>query len=343
LDRRFHNHIQISQTMKNIISILQSPWAIEPSRLVEINAIYSARMGGAPIDLEAIEKRIGKPLNNVPQTYAITDGVAILPLEGVLAKRMNLLVQVSGGTSTQLAEKALQTALRDPDVHSIILAIDSPGGTVDGTVVLADAVYKARESGKPIVALASGAMCSAAYWIGSAAKAVFVSDGTTLVGSIGVVTSHTDVSGAEEKAGVKTTEIAAGKYKRIASGYAPLTKEGRQSLQDSIDYTYSLFVDDVAKNRGVTSQKVLSDMADGRIFIGKQACDAGLVEGIISMDALVARLNTDRKAGKSSFAVKASLPSQPKTRAEIDLAAKAYQAAHKGVDYVAAVKLVGGD
>ncbi|MCB8747704.1 signal peptide peptidase SppA [Rhodoferax sp. U2-2l] len=323
--------------MKNIISILQSPWAIEPSRLVEINAIYSARMGGAAIDLEAIEKRTGKPLNNVPQTYSITDGVAILPLEGVLAKRMNLLVQVSGGTSTQLADKALQTALADPDVHSIILAIDSPGGTVDGTVVLANAVYKARESGKPIVALASGTMCSAAYWIGSAAQAVFVSDGTTLVGSIGVVTSHTDVSGAEEKAGVKTTEIAAGKYKRIASGYAPLTKEGRQTLQDSIDYTYSLFVDDVAKNRGVTSQSVLQRMADGRVFIGQQAIDAGLVDGEIALDALVARLNTDRKTGKSSLAIKAP---EPMTRRELDAAAKKYVAAHPGTDYVAAVKLV---
>jgi len=322
--------------MNNIASMLAAPWAIEPNRLIEIQAIYAGHVRGGSQDIAAIEKRLGRALDNQPQSYTVDNGVAVLPLEGVISKRMNLLHQVSGGTSTQLAAKALQAALADPDVHSIILAIDSPGGTVDGTQTLADAVGQARAT-KPVVALASGMMASAAYWIGSAAQAVFITDATTVVGSIGVVASHTDVSGAQAAQGIKTTEISAGKYKRIASSYAPLSADGRQTIQDQVDYTYSLFVDAVAKNRAVSTDRVLSRMADGRLFIGQQAIDAGLVDGVSTLDALVAKLNQNRKTGTNSFA---TAPAEPMSRMAIDLAAKNYMATHPGTDYIEAVRQI---
>ncbi len=323
----------------NILDIVGGQWAIDPPKLLEIKAIYNTRARGEKVDIEAVEKRLGRKLQNEPASYTLQDGVAVLPIDGVIAKRMNMLTQISGGTSTQLAEQALQDAINDPAVHSIVLSIDSPGGTVDGTQALANAVLKARGSGKAIVTLASGCMCSAAYWIGSAAQSVYIADGTTLVGSIGVVTSHTDVSGAQAAQGIKTTEISAGKYKRISSQYGPLTADGRQSIQDSLDYTYSLFVDAVAKNRNVSGATVLRDMADGRVFIGKQAIDAGLVDGIVTMDALIARLNTDRKAGRTLQQPKAV----PLTRSEIDQAAKSCMKLNPGMDYVAAVKRVAQD
>lgn len=323
--------------MNNFLGVLSSPWAIEPAKLLEIQAIYSARLRGDKLDLAAVEKRLGRPMANEARSYNIQDGVAVLPIEGVIAKRMNLLTQVSGGTSTQLAGQALQDAINDPAVHSIILSIDSPGGTVDGTQALADTVYAARQS-KTIITLASGCMCSAAYWIGSAASSVYIADSTTVVGSIGVVTSHTDVSGSQAKEGLKTTEISAGKYKRIASQYAPLTQAGQQSIQDQVDYTYSLFVDAVAKNRNVSTSTVLRDMADGRVFMGKQSIDAGLTDGIVTLDRLVSMLNKDRIAGESL-----SSPVKAKTMLDLDRAAKAYMVDNAGVDYLAAVKVIQGD
>ena len=274
-----------------LLDILTSPWAIETAKLQEIHAIYATHLRGEKIDIAAVEKKLGRPLANEPKGYYVQDGVAVLALDGVIAKRMNMFSQISGGVSTEMAVRDLQAAQEDTAVHSIILAIDSPGGTVDGTQTLANAV---RSSSKPIVSLASGTMASAAYWIGSAANAVYITDSTTNVGSIGVVTSHTDMSKAQAAQGVKTTEISAGKYKRIASNYEPLSKEGRQSIQDQMDYLYSLFVDAVASNRGVSADKVLSDMADGRVFIGQQAIDAGLVDGVSTLPELVAQLNAQR-------------------------------------------------
>ncbi|CAH1387029.1 S49 family peptidase [Candidatus Nitrotoga sp. M5] len=272
-----------------ILDILTAPWAIEPAKLLEIQAVYATHLRGEKIDIAAVEKELGRALNNEAQGYAIRDGVAIIPMEGVIAKKANLFSKISGGVSTELAARDLRDAMNDPAVHSIILSIDSPGGTVDGTQALADIV---SASTKPIVTLADGTMASAAYWIGSAANSAYIADSTTIVGSIGVVATHTDISKAQEREGVKTTEIFAGQYKRIASNYAPLSKEGRQTMQDQVDYTYSLFVSAVASNRGVSTDTVLADMADGRIFIGQQAIDAGLVDGVITLDALVAQLNS---------------------------------------------------
>jgi ClpP class serine protease len=191
------------------------------------------------------------------------------------------------------------------------------------------------------VALASGTMASAAYWIGSAAQAVYITDGTTNVGSIGVVAKHMDVSAAEKTAGVKTTEIYAGKFKRIASQYEPLSDEGRQSIQDAVDYTYALFVEAVATQRGVSTETVLQNMADGRVFIGQQAIDAGLVDGVSTLGEMIQQLNESRRPGGSPFARRAGVAPRaqatPQTGA-IDMPITREQLAADAPDVLAAVQ-----
>lgn len=300
-----------------LLDVLTSPWAIEPSKLLEIQAIYATHLRGEKIDLAGVEQRLGRPLNNEAKGYEVIDGVAVLPIEGVIAKRANLFMQISGGTSTELAARDLKAALADPAVHSIILQVDSPGGTVDGTQALADLVMSARET-KPVATLASGTMASAAYWIGSAASQAYIADGTTAVGSIGVVATHVDVSGAEAARGIKTTEIYAGKFKRVASQYAPLSDDGRATIQDQVDYTYSLFAGAVARQRGVPIDTVLANMADGRIFIGQQAVDAGLVDGVTTLGSLIQQLNSNRGAGVAPGKPKLKGATMPLTREQIE-------------------------
>lgn len=284
-----------------ILDVLNAPWAIMPDKLAEITEIYATHLRGEKIDLKAIEAQLGRPLDNEQPPYQIIDGVALIGVQGVISKRMNMFSRISGGASTQLIGNDLRAALDDPRVHAIILDVDSPGGTVDGTQTLADTVFAARDV-KPIVTWADGTMASGAYWIGSAASEAYISSDTTIVGSIGVVTQHVDVSRAEERHGVKTTEITAGKYKRIASEYAPLSEEGRAYLQAMIDQLYTVFVDGVARNRDTDADTVLKDMADGRLFVGRAAVTAGLVDGVSTLDDLIADLVTGRKPGASARA-----------------------------------------
>jgi ClpP class serine protease len=126
-----------------LLDIITAPWAIQPDKLLELQSIYATHLRGEKIDIAAIEQRLGRPLANEPKGYDIVDGVAVLPIEGVSARKMNLLSQVSGGVSTELIGRDLRAALNDQAVHSIILAIDSPGGTVDGTQALASLVRQA--------------------------------------------------------------------------------------------------------------------------------------------------------------------------------------------------------
>lgn len=273
-----------------LLDIMTGPWAIVPSKLTEIQGIYEAHRRGPKIDLKAVEASIGRPLANEHQAYEVIDGTAVIPVTGVLGKGMSLLSKISGGTSTALLQRDLADAIADPTVHAIVLQIDSPGGTVDGTQELAEAVFAARASGKPIIALADGCMCSAAYWIGSAAEKVYITSDTTQVGSIGVVASHVDVSKAEESWGRKTTEITAGKYKRVASQYGPLSEEGRATIQDQVDHIYSVFVEQISRFRAVAVPVVLTEMADGRVFLGQQAIQAGLADGVSSLRDLVSSL-----------------------------------------------------
>lgn len=266
--------------------LANTPWAILPKAFQEIRTLYERQL--LP-ELAELDSRHVAILPDQNENMEVLDGTAVIPVNGILLKRLDLISRIFGGTSTLRIQDQLAQALADPDVHSIILDVDSPGGTVDGAQELASQVFAARGV-KPITTFASGMIASAAYWIGSAADRILISGGTTQAGSIGVVATHLDVSKAEERAGIKTTEIVAGKFKRVTSNFSPLSDEGRQTLQDHVDHVYSVFVNDVAKFRGVSENKVLNDMADGRIFIGAQALRAGLVDGVATFDRLLTEI-----------------------------------------------------
>lgn len=284
----------------SIIDVLNSPWAIRKEKLRQITAIYKAHASGKKLDAEAIQAQLGTS-RPAPKTspYDVTpEGVAILPVVGLIAKRMSLMTQICGGVSTQIFESDLQTALDDPVVRAILLLVDSPGGAVDGTQAAAHAV-RAAALQKPMATLADGEICSAAYWIGSATGNVYLADDTTFAGSIGVVVEHEDWSKYEENLGVKVTDITAGKYKRIASEHEPLSQEGRATIEDQLDHIYTVFVDEVAQNLGTDPETVLSQMADGRVFLGQQAISAGLAIAIKSQPDVLALLSARADAMES--------------------------------------------
>lgn len=290
-----------------ILDILNRPWAILESKFETMQEIYARHAAGEKFDVEGLKAAMGDNGGSDDGAYSVQNGVAIIPIEGVISKRMNMFTFFSGGTSTQVLQQQIAAAENDPAVHSHVIFIDSPGGEVDGTQLAAAAIAAAK---KPVVALIDGLGASAAYWLASQADHIFISDATTWVGSIGVVTAHTDRSKANEMSGRKVTEITAGRYKRIASSHSPLSVEGQQTLQDQVDQVYSVFVDDVATGLGVSVETVLSDMADGRIFIGQQAIDAGLVEGISSLDEIITQLNADFVNKQQNPAAAARLPKQ---------------------------------
>lgn len=278
-----------------LIDIVNAPWAITPQKLDEIIGVYMRHVAGEKLDLAGLQASVGQPLPGTTQGYAVQDGVAVVPIDGVLSNRATLLQRVSGGTSYELLRRDMKAALADPRAHAVVLAIDSPGGATMGVQETAQLIFDAARSGtKEVVAVTDGVMASAAYWLGSAADRAFIASDTTQVGSIGVLYRHVDLSGAQEKAGIKVQNVYAGRYKTLVSSDAPLSDEARGEMQAMVDKLYGLFVDTVATHRGVDAATVLAKMADGRIFLGREAVDAGLVDGVATLDQVIADLNAGR-------------------------------------------------
>jgi signal peptide peptidase SppA len=216
--------------------------------------------------------------------YTISDdGTAIISISGPLTKRMGLTSFLFGGTSYIEIKNAFKTALSDDEVNSILLRIDSPGGVVNGLDDTVDMIFENRGR-KRVVAYADGMMASAAYAIGSAADEVLAGP-SAMVGSIGVLMVHEDWSKWNERVGIDVTYLTAGRYKALGNPDEPLSDLAKETFKAELNYLYSIFVDTVARNRDVEASTVLSDMADGRIFIGQQAVDAGLVDGVGNFDA----------------------------------------------------------
>jgi signal peptide peptidase SppA len=214
--------------------------------------------------------------------FMLRDGVAIIPVTGTIFKRGSIWSYLYGGTPLTVLNQVLAAALDDRDVEAIVLDMDSPGGQLSGTDGFSDLVYAARKE-KPVVAFANGMMCSAAYWIGSAADRVVI-ERTAQVGSIGIIYMHHDWSKADAEMGLTITVLSAGKYKAVGNNAEPLTDEARGIIQAELDDVYDLFIQTVARNRDVSEETVRTDMADGRVFIGQKAVDVGLADSLGVLD-----------------------------------------------------------
>jgi len=254
-------------------------WAIKPSYLEEMLVKVPELKTAGDMAVRFTENPEER------DDFMLRNGVAIIPITGPISKRGSFWSFFYGGTPLSVLNEVFMEALADSDVQAIVLDIDSPGGTVSGTEAFGDLIYNSRGQ-KPIVAFGNGMMASAAYWIGSGADKIIVEQ-TTGVGSIGVVMVHWDFSEMDKMYGVKRTVLSAGKYKALGNSTEPLSDKARKIFENELDYIYTIFVDTVARNLGVDAETVLEDMADGRIFIGRQAVDVGLAHDIGSMDTAI--------------------------------------------------------
>jgi signal peptide peptidase SppA len=239
--------------------------------------------------------------------------IAVMQLFGNIAQRSGWMT----GVSTIEFGRAFAQLIEDPAIGAIVLEVDSPGGSVAGVDELAAQIFAARGS-KPIVAVANSLMASAAYYIASAADRVLAAP-AAMVGSIGIWTVHLDLSRALEAGGVKVTFIKAGKYKMDGSPLEPLGEVAAAAIQGDVDHYYGMFVDAVARHRGVKSAAVRGGYGEGRMLTGRAAVDAGLVDGIATMGQVLADMKV-KLAGPGSRAARQATVDRNRARMNLLLA-----------------------
>lgn len=298
--------------------VANTPWAITPEVLAIITDLITYRLEGHRLTAEEIEERIGRDpaLPFYGESLEARAGgargsgrggaVALLSLYGVIAPRASMVNSLSGPAGTGLDEfsSMLQNAVDDPEVSSIVIDINSPGGTVDLVPETAERVRRARDV-KPIYAVANTQAGSAAYWLGSQATELVASPSAE-VGSIGVYLAHQDLSGELEQKGRKVTLISAGKYKVEGNPFSELSEEARANFQSIADEYYGMFVDAVAKGRGAKSSDVRSGYGEGRMLSARKALAEGMIDRIDTLEGTVSRALRggvpSRRGRASSFA-----------------------------------------
>ncbi len=256
-------------------AIMNQAWAMDPGHLATFLSNLDRWTGP--------ESRTAKP--SAGRTMASqSGGIAVIPLYGIVTQ--NGLDPFFGqSTSTTGFSQALNSVLQDDSVASIIIDINSPGGSVYGVMELADEVFQARGK-KPIVAIANSLAASAAYWIGSQATEFYcVPSGET--GSIGVWEVHQDFSQAMEKAGIKTTLISSTPQKVEMSPYQPLDPDAKSFAQSRVMDYHNTFIQAVARGRGVPVDTVRKGMGQGRILGAQAAKRANMVDGVKTMPQVI--------------------------------------------------------
>ncbi len=210
--------------------------------------------------------------------YGMIDGVAIIPVRGVLYQGE---CSCSWATGYDWIRRGVLTAAADPEVKAIVLDIDSPGGEVSGCFDLVDAIYAIRGV-KPIRSILSESAYSAAYALASATDHISVPR-TGGTGSIGVIWMHVDWSAMLDKVGLKVTFVTCGARKADGHSEIPLSKEALERFQADIDILGALFVETVARNRNLPIATVRG--MEAATFLGGAGVQLDLADAVMAPDA----------------------------------------------------------
>ena len=216
--------------------------------------------------------------------------VTIVAIESLLGQRLSFptygarvgLIRVEGGIydSRQIIAD-LEHMTEDAGIRAIVLRVDSPGGGAAASQEIYDHIRGMQEQGMPLVVSMGSVAASGGYYIACTADTIFANPGT-LTGSIGVVMSFTNLEELFGKLGMDFEVIKSGKFKDTGSWSRQMTGEERALLQRTIDDIHAQFVEAVAEGRGMEYEAVAA-LADGRIFSGRQALEAGLVDRLGSL------------------------------------------------------------
>lgn len=246
------------------VDILSAPWAITPGALERIaHLVYQGRDPVADSGEAGAAAVTG---SGEDVDLDIRNHIAVIAVTGSLYR-----------WSYHRIRREVAAAVKDPSVRAICLLVNSPGGLVSGCKELGDFLFDTGKQ-KHIYAYADGQMCSAAYWLASVARDISAPQ-TASIGSIGVRTLHIDWSKWNQDMGLAFTHLAAGVYKALGNEDEPLNKKARAYFQEKLDTLYSIFIDAVARNRRVSTEKA-QGMADGKVFLADEALALGLIDRI---------------------------------------------------------------
>jgi signal peptide peptidase SppA len=285
----------------NVISSLEnSAWYSTPEQAEQIRRVAEGITMGEVARLRAefeqseLAFRKSAPADGYdPSLVRIKGSTAIVPIIGTIGKRMNLMTAFSGGVSTDMLASTFRALAADSRITNVILDVDSGGGSVQG-VELATRALRELSKVKNTIAVANDMMCSAAYYIASAANKVYVTPSST-VGSIGVLMMLVDKSKQLADTGVSVKIVRSAEFKALTTGMEPITDEAIKKCEETVNKYHGDFVNAIAINRNITMEQA-EQLADGRTYEGVDAVEAGLADGEMTLEEVVETVEANADA-----------------------------------------------
>lgn len=227
--------------------------------------------------------------------------IAVIHVEGVITGGRGQGGLFGDGGGTDFIIRQIQAARDDDEVKAVVVRVNSPGGSAPASQEVGEEIKKLRKTGKPTITSMGDMAASGGYWIAATTGKIYANPGT-ITGSIGVYIPYANWQELYGKIGIRTEKIKSGPHKDMLSPDRPITAEERAIVQAMVDDLYEQFVAVVAEGRGIDPARV-RQLADGRVYTGRQAKAAGLVDEMGTLeDALI-------EAAKL-----AGIPGKPKTR-----------------------------
>lgn len=266
--------------------LTSGPLQIAPTALDFLVGAAMRQREGKPLDPQGVSSQFGLRPNTATPRLQMVGTTAVLPIVGLLMPRVSSWASdLFWATGTEQFEQDFRQALGDTRVQRIVLLVDSPGGSALGNEEVAQSIFAARGK-KPIIAVVRGMCASAAYYLASGADQIIATP-SSLVGSVGTIMTHVEISKFAEELGYKFTVITHGDKKGHGNQVSPLTPEAKATLQMMVDAYGDQFDAACARHRGVNVAAVRTKFGGGQVFIAGEAQKRGLIDQVGAIDGLL--------------------------------------------------------
>lgn len=217
-------------------------------------------------------------VGNMNTEFGVSGTIGLIHVNGTISEQRSVLSSRSTGSYLDL----FRAAKKDDQIRALVIRVNSPGGSAAASQELYHLVKSISESGIPVVVSMGDIAASGAYYLASAADYVFA-NGSTMTGSIGVIMEFTNYQELYEKIGINVEVLTAGDLKDAGHPTKPLSEFEHEVFSELLHDSWDQFVSDIAAGRNLPREKV-EELADGRIFTGRQALEHGLVDELGGID-----------------------------------------------------------
>ncbi|MGL4392887.1 MAG: signal peptide peptidase SppA [Fusobacteriaceae bacterium] len=298
-ERRKINRNILEQDIDNGKLLEITPPELKDKKLIDELMYYHELIGklgkNSVINLNIYKKILA---GKESQNKSYKNYIGVIPLNGEILEGQSQ--GVKGIIEEENTVELLQNALEDNEIKGVVLRIDSPGGSAYTSNSIYSAI-KTLSAKKPVYVSMGSVAASGGYFISAAANKIYANK-ATVTGSIGVVFIIPNYEKLANKIGVDVEILSKGKNADINSMLKPMSKEKYSLLSKSLERIYLEFKSKVAEGRKMSLDKI-EDVAKGRVWLGEDARDRGLVDGIASFDEVVQTLASDLNLKEGSFGV----------------------------------------